>query len=117
MSIAKLSIGLIFVFSISMGQILFKLGALNITEYKGIMPLVRQCINKYFIISIFIYMIATVLWIWLLRSIPLKQAYPLVALAFLFVPVLARFFLNEALDLKSVIGGLIIFLGVYVSVA
>jgi len=38
------------------------------------------------------------------------------ALAYVFVPILAKVFLSEDLELKSIIGALIIIIGVYISV-
>ena len=116
MSLTRLLLGFACVFGISVGQIFFKLASMTIEPIYNFKSLGNLFFNKYLLISLFIYMITTILWIWLLRLVPLKQAYPLIALAFLIVPILARLFLNEKLELKSIIGGIIIFIGVYVSV-
>jgi undecaprenyl phosphate-alpha-L-ara4N flippase subunit ArnE len=94
----------------------FKIAAMNIAPISNFDSFWRGALNPYLMVSLFIYMMTTILWIWLLRLVSLKQAYPLIALAFVIVPILARLFLGEKLELKSIIGGIIIFIGVYVSV-
>ncbi len=116
MSFTRLLLGIACVLGISGGQIFFKLAALNIAPINNLNSLWHQIFNFYLIISLFIYMMTTVLWIWLLRVAPLKQVYPLIALAFLIVPILAKIFLNEKIEPKSIIGGFIIMVGVYISV-
>jgi drug/metabolite transporter (DMT)-like permease len=46
----------------------------------------------------------------------LKQAYPFIALAFIIVPILGQFFLHEELSLNTMLGGVLILVGVCVSV-
>jgi drug/metabolite transporter (DMT)-like permease len=116
MSLTQLLWGMACVFGISSGQILFKLAASTSGPIVNLDSLWHQILNFYLIISLLIYMITTILWVWLLRVVPLKQVYPLVALAFIIVPILARLFLNEKLELKTIIGGIIILIGVYISV-
>ena len=57
---------------------------------------------------------STLLWVWVLRGIPLSIAYPFMALAFIFVPILSYYLLGEPLGWRQVAGGLIIALGVIV---
>ena len=116
MSLSRLLLGLGCVLGISVGQIFFKLASTTLQPAYNFKSLGNLFLNKYLLISLFIYMVTTILWIWLLRLVPLRQAYPLIALAFLIVPILARVFLNEKFELRSIIGGIIIFIGVYVSV-
>ena len=58
----------------------------------------------------------SVLWLLVLRKVPLNLAYPFVALAFIFVPVLGHYLLGEPLRLQSLLGAALIGLGVWVSV-
>ncbi len=116
MSVTHFLLGMACILGISGGQILFKLAALNIGPINNFNSLLHQILNFYLIISLFIYMLTTVIWIWLLRGVALKHIYPLIALVFIIVPLLAKVFLNEKLELRSIIGGIIIFIGVYVSI-
>jgi undecaprenyl phosphate-alpha-L-ara4N flippase subunit ArnE len=116
MSFAQLLWGIACVFGISGGQIFFKLAAATSAPIKNFNSIWNLFINTNLIIALSIYMITAILWVWLLRVVPLKQVYPLVALAFIIVPILARLFLNEKLELKTIIGGITILIGVYISV-
>ena len=98
----------------SVGQILFKLAARGI---QGGEPWINQLLlNTHLWLAMTVYLWATGLWVALLRHMPLHLAYPFVALAFLLVPVLGHFFLNEPLRWQSLLGALVIVLGVWISV-
>ena len=100
--------------ALSVGQILFKLAARGLA---GTEPLIQQLlVNHYLWIALVVYGVATAFWIGLLREIPLHIAYPFVALAFLFVPVLGYWFLSEPLRWQSLLGALVIVIGVWISV-
>jgi drug/metabolite transporter (DMT)-like permease len=105
---------LLTVLALSVGQVLFKLAARGLI---GTEPLVQQIlVNHYLWIALAVYGVATAFWIGLLRQIPLHIAYPFVALAFLFVPILGYSFLNEPLRWQSLLGALVIAIGVWISV-
>lgn len=100
--------------ALSVGQILFKLAARG---FVGADPLIRQILsNHYLWIALAVYGVATAFWIGLLRELPLNIAYPFVALAFLFVPVLGHWALGEPLRWQSLLGALLIVIGVWISV-
>lgn len=105
------------VFGISAGQILFKLAALDLPKSGGILTVLSSlALNLYLLAGLTIYMGATVLWIWMLREVPLNLAYPVMALAFLFVPLLGALILGEPLQRATLTGGVMIILGVYIIV-
>ena len=102
------------VLALSIGQILFKLAARGL---EGTGSLMSQIVsNHYLWIALTVYAVATIFWIGLLRQIPLHIAYPFVALAFLFVPVLGHWILDEPLRWQSLLGALVIVMGVWISV-
>jgi len=102
------------VLALSVGQIFFKLAARDLL---GAGPLARLLLtSQYLWIALCVYGVATALWIGLLRQVPLRVAYPFVALAFVFVPILGHFFLGESLRWQSLLGALVIMLGVWISV-
>lgn len=104
---------LISVAGISTGQLLLKLGALNLHNPRAVGVWVgTYCVNLYLIFGIALLGCSTLLWIWILRTLPLNIAYPFMALAFLIVPVLSYFALGEPLGWKSIAGGLLIVAGV-----
>lgn len=116
MSLEQLAVGLLCVCGISIAQILFKIAAIVIVSNESLGYRWRMLLNPYILINLFIYCAATLLWIWLLRFIDLRLAYPLMALAFVIVPILGRVFLKEELRINSILGAIIIIIGVYISV-
>ena len=113
MKVSETLLTMLCVFGIAVGQILFKLAALRLS---GDGSLWVRWLNPYFIIALCVYGLATLLWIWVLRTVPLHLAYPLMALAFLFVPALSNIFLGEPFQPQTFFGGALIMLGVYISV-
>jgi drug/metabolite transporter (DMT)-like permease len=67
------------------------------------------------ITGVAIYAVATLLWVWILRVVPLNLAYPLMGLAFVIVPAMSALFLGESLRPNMLIGGLLITIGIYVA--
>ncbi len=114
MTVTKLLLGLACAFGMSAGQIFFKLAALSPSPACG-NPLLQRILSPHLLTALLIYAFTTGVWLWLLRLIPLNRAYPFMALAFLFVPLLGAVFLGEKLEYKTIAGGLIILLGVYIS--
>lgn len=114
LSFQHFSLTILTVLALAVGQILFKLAARGLA---GTEPLVQQIlVNHYLWIALAVYGVATAFWIGLLREIPLHIAYPFVALAFLFVPVLGHWVLDEPLRWQSLVGALVIVVGVWISV-
>ncbi len=116
MTVFQLAIGLLCVLAISGGQILFKLAATVDGEATHERLNFNMYFNWYLLISLGIYALATVLWVWLLGQVPLKKAYPLMSIAFFLVPVMSRVFLMEALEARVLVGALCICIGVFISV-
>ena len=114
MSLQHFTLTILTVLALSIGQILFKLAARGLA---GTEPLVQQIlVNHYLWVALAVYGVATAFWIGLLRQIPLHIAYPFVALAFLFVPLLGHWVLDEPLRWQSLLGALVIVVGVWISV-
>ncbi len=98
---------------ISAGQILFKLTSsrAGAADAAGLLKTVR---DPYLIAALAIYAIGTVMWIYVLKSVPLTVAYPFMALTFCVVPALAWLFLGETLTLRYALGAGLIIAGVLV---
>jgi drug/metabolite transporter (DMT)-like permease len=109
-------LGLLSVLGISFAQILFKITAQRMVRTESNRIEWRRMFSLHLIANLAIYGIASLLWIWLLRLIPLQKAYPLMALAYIIVPILGRVFLKEELRFRSIVGGIVILVGVCVSV-
>jgi len=109
MSVTHLLLILVCVISIALGQLVFKKAGME-WESAG------TWINFHVIVAIglalLIYGFATVLWVYILRVVPLNQAYPFVALSFIIVPVASSLVYKEALAYSHIIGFLLIVSGI-----
>jgi drug/metabolite transporter (DMT)-like permease len=113
MTVVQLALTLLCVAAIAGGQLLFKLAARAAAASSAGFP--WDVLNGWLIAALAVYAAATLLWVWLLKSLPLNVAYPFVGLAFVIVPVLAAFMLGEALDWRHLGGGVLIAAGVAVA--
>jgi undecaprenyl phosphate-alpha-L-ara4N flippase subunit ArnE len=68
------------------------------------------------IAALVLYGFATLLWVYVLRTVPLSSAYAMFSLAFVVVPVVAHFVLGEPLSVNALVGGAIIVVGVVIAV-
>ncbi|UDQ78774.1 EamA family transporter [Erwinia rhapontici] len=106
-------IAVICVLGISTGQILFKLSA-SAMEKAG------SFFSQKAIIILFsafvLYGLTTIAWVWVLQKIELGKAYPLMALAFVIVPIGSYFFLGEKFNTQYVAGVLCICVGIILSI-
>ena len=113
MSPANVVLTIVCVACISCGQVLFKVAARSADPSGDVLTAARElALSPFLIGGLVVYLGATALWIWLLRTTPLSVAYPFMALAFLFVPGLAAAFLGEPLSLKSALGAVLIVAGI-----
>ena len=108
-------LALLTAFLMALGQMLFKLGATKFTGESLVDWLVSFLRNGYLISAIFLYAATILIWIYVLRVLPLSKAYPLTAVSYILVPILGFFVLNEPFSLKISIGSLLILTGVIVT--
>lgn len=100
---------IICVLAISVGQVLFKVAASSNSDG----PFLLKLMQPPLLFALIIYIGATLFWVWLLQGIPLNVAYPYMALAFLFVPLMSWLFLGEKVEISTWIGSILIIMGVY----
>ena len=95
---------------IAMGQVLFKMTSATAGDLsvKGLLALAA---NPVLIAALALYGFGTVVWIYVLKSVPLAIAYSFMGLTFCFVPVLAQIFFAEPLTLRYALGTALIFAG------
>ncbi|MEM7088389.1 MAG: EamA family transporter [Pseudomonadota bacterium] len=70
----------------------------------GVTGLVRTVLDPFLLTALAIYGVATIVWVYALRHIPLSQAYPVMAFSFNLVPLASFAFLGETLGLRYWIG-------------
>ena len=99
---------------IALGQILFKLASRGASDVDaaGLLDLAR---NPFLLAALVIYGLGTVLWIYVLRSVPLNVAYPFMALSFCLVPALAWLTIGEAMTWRQGAGLALIIAGLVVT--
>ena len=97
---------------LSLGQLLFKLAAMDMKNID-----ISSLLQPKFILALCVYGVATIFWIAVLRHTPLRIAYPFMGLAFLIVPVLSWFWMDEQISLNTIVGGTVILLGIWIAVS
>ena len=95
---------------IAAGQVLFKLASRQVGEI-GLGSLLGLATNGYLIAALIIYGAGTLIWIYLLRSVPLNFAYAFMALTFVLVPILSFFLLEESITVRQLAGAALIICG------
>jgi undecaprenyl phosphate-alpha-L-ara4N flippase subunit ArnE len=104
------------VLMLAVGQLMFKSAATQ-WKFDGLTwASAAGFLSPLMTAALALYAVATVLWVFVLRTVPLSAAYAVYALAFLIVPLLAHFVLDEPLSPKVLVGGIIIVAGILVAV-
>lgn len=106
-------IAILCVLGIAAGQLLFKLSALSLQRTGTYLHPQTATV---FLSSLALYGITTLAWIWVLQKIELGRIYPLMALAFVLVPIGSHFFLGERFQPQYFIGVAIIVVGICIAV-
>jgi undecaprenyl phosphate-alpha-L-ara4N flippase subunit ArnE len=98
---------------IAAGQVLFKLTSGTTGDF-GVKGLTALMVNPLLLAALAIYGTGTIIWIFVLKAVPLTIGYSFMALTFCFVPLLASLFLGEALTLRYALGAFLIIGGMLV---
>jgi len=99
-----------FALLLSAGQILFKQAALASVGK----PPYLMLLNGWMIAALFLYAVATGLWVWILRSTHLSTAYPFVALGFILVPIAAHYMFGEQITIRYASGMALVIVGLVI---
>lgn len=99
---------------ISGGQLMFKVVSGKLGA-PGLASLVKLFLDPMMILALSIYGIGTIVWIYLLRTVPLSTAYPFMGLPFCLVPILSGVILGEPVSIKTGIGTAMIIGGLMVA--
>lgn len=100
------------VFIIAAGQLLFKKAGM---EIQAVGSWASMRVMLVVGAALFIYGLATLLWISLLRYVPLNKAYVFMALSFVLVPIASTFIFREQVTLGYWAGVALIVSGVIVA--
>lgn len=117
MNAALLGMTLACMAALAAGQVLFKLSARHVAGAGGMAAFTQLFSYPWFLLCLALYGGATLLWVWILRKVPLTAAYPFYALTFLLVPLLGTLFLGERVDTNYWLGVALIMAGIWLTVA
>ena len=98
-----------FLLMIVAGQICFKKAAMS---GAGIDNLIGSITNKWLLGAFVIYGSATMIWVNILKAMPLSSAYPFIALGFILVPLAGTVFFGEHLSATQWLGTGLIVVGI-----
>lgn len=101
------------VVGIAIGQILFKASANSLQETGSFFD---KTTFLTLLIALILYGVTTIAWVWVLQKIELGKIYPLMALAFVFVPIASYFFLGERFQPQYFAGVALIVIGIIITV-
>ncbi len=100
------------VIGIAFGQLLFKMGAMALSKSDSILSLKPAFI---LLTAMCLYGLTSCLWVWVLQRIELGRIYPLMALAFVFVPLASYFMFGEKFSIQYWIGVAFIIFGIFIT--
>lgn len=103
---------IVFQLAIASGQVLFKHVANSTHAESGMRWVFALAMHPLMWLALLLYAGATVLWVNILQVLPLSRAYPVMALAFLLVPLAGVAFFDERLDARYVLGAVLIMCGI-----
>ena len=102
-------LAIICVFIIAIGQIFFKLDAIEFDKTQNIFDVK---VILFFLIPILLYGLSSILWVLALQKSSLSKIYPIMALAFVLVPLGSFFIFNEKLNFQYFCGLFLIIFGI-----
>ncbi|WP_027925676.1 EamA family transporter [Pseudomonas sp. URMO17WK12:I12] len=106
-------VAILCVLGLAIGQILFKTSSLALAQ-AGTFFNLRVMIALF--AAMFLYGITSIAWVWVLQRIELGRVYPLMALAFVLVPIGSHFIFGERFQLQYFVGVVFIVFGIFVAV-
>jgi len=101
------------VLGMTAGQILFKLSANSLNQSNSFFAPKTASI---LFAALALYGITTIAWVWVLQKIELGRVYPLMALAFVLVPLGSHFMFGERFQPQYFIGVTLIMVGIVIAV-
>ncbi len=101
------------VVGLAIGQILFKISATALSESGTFFAIKPAAI---LFAAMCLYGITSVAWVWVLQKVELGRVYPLMALAFILVPLGSHLVFGERFQPQYFIGVAMIMIGIVVAV-
>lgn len=96
---------------LALGQVMFKYAAQDIQFSQP-----RSFLSIPLGLALVVYAVATLAWLAVLTRLPLSVAFPFYGLTFLLVPLLAHWLLKEPVGIATYVGGVVIMVGIAITV-
>lgn len=106
-------VALICVCALALGQILFKLSSVALSAH-GTFFSIRVLVPL--LAAMCLYALTSLAWVWVLQRVELGRVYPLMALAFVLVPLGSYFVFGERFHVQYFVGVAMIAIGIVVTV-
>jgi drug/metabolite transporter (DMT)-like permease len=106
-------VALLCVVGLAIGQILFKVSATSLSVTGSFFALKTATT---LIAAMALYGFTSIAWVWVLQKVELGRVYPLMALAFVLVPVGSHFIFGERFQPQYFVGVALIMIGIVVAV-
>jgi drug/metabolite transporter (DMT)-like permease len=107
------TVAVLCVVGLAIGQILFKVSASSLSETGSFFAL--KTLTTLFA-AMMLYATTSIAWVWVLQKVELGKVYPLMALAFVLVPLGSHFIFGERFQLQYFQGVALIMIGIFVAV-
>jgi drug/metabolite transporter (DMT)-like permease len=98
---------------LAVGELLWKTG-LKQENMSSIKQIIHLLLNKYIMGGIAIYIISSFLWFSILKKFDLTKVYPLQGMTYIVVLFLGYLILKEPITKNTVIGTLVIVVGIFI---
>lgn len=101
------------VLGLTAGQILFKLSSSFLTKGGSFFE-IKVLISLFS--ALCLYGITSIAWVWILQKIELGRIYPMMALAFILVPLGSHFVFREQFNTQYFVGVFLISIGIITTI-
>ncbi|MCW5316071.1 EamA family transporter [Nostoc sp. KVJ3] len=78
----------------------------------GSTSILNLVLSRYFVIWFICYTFMTILWLYVLQTVPLSQAFPVLGLMYAFIPIASHYLLKEQVAFSQWLGISVIITGV-----
>ena len=97
---------------LAIAQYFMKVGMDRVIDYSMSWAFVRSFMNWQLGLSLLLYIVAMVIYMFMLKSYSLSLVYPLTSISYIFTILLAMFLLGETIPVIRWVGVLFVMLGV-----
>jgi drug/metabolite transporter (DMT)-like permease len=101
------------VVSLAVGQMLFKIGMKD-KVIDSVSAMIKITLTPFVFSGLVLYAFTAMLWLYILSKVPISRAYPIQALAYPLVLILAKVVFNESITISRWVGIGIIVVGIIV---